>query len=215
MPLLARHLGGPGVQAVGTIERDGGDGPVRLVLDLRVVHCPSDAAVPPGSVVRPDRVLAGSCIVPLCESSRPGLFSKISEYHSDTETGEIEGEGLKSIEEEGVAEVATGPGLDTFRGPSRVERAVLPFLREPTLWPVLLAVLAHAIALVAPLMVLAWRDDSGWSIVGLLVLGAMTAAACRAEIRGRGRPGGVAGLLAVTWMLCGAGAYAAVLLGIL
>lgn len=122
---------------------------------------------------------------------------------------------IEVTEDEGVAEVAAGPGLDTFRGLSRLERALLPFLREPTLWPVLLAVLAHAIALVAPLLVFTWRGDSGWSIVGLVVLGTLSAAACGAEIRGRGRPGGITALFGVTWLLCGAGAYAAVRFGIL
>jgi hypothetical protein len=115
----------------------------------------------------------------------------------------------------GGGEVARGPGLDAFRGRSRLERAILPFLREPTLWPVLLAVLAHAIALVAPLLVASWRTRHGWSITGLVVLAVASAAAIRIELRDHGRPRAVSGLILVTWILCATGAWAAVHLGIL
>jgi hypothetical protein len=112
--------------------------------------------------------------------------------------------------------VAPGPSLDTFRGYSRVERALLPFLREPTLWPVLLAVIAHAVALTAPLMVVVWRDPTpGWPMIGLIVLAALSLAGVRVELRDRGRPGAICGLLASTWVLCCVGAWAGVHLGIL
>ena len=115
-----------------------------------------------------------------------------------------------------VAPIARGPALDAFRGYSRVERALLPFLREPTLWPVLLAVIAHAIALVGPLLVIVWRDPRpGWPALGLLLLGSLSAAAVRVELRDRGRPGPIAGLLAATWSLCGLGAWGGAHLGIL
>lgn len=115
-----------------------------------------------------------------------------------------------------VSPVARGPALDAFRGYSRVERALMPFLREPTLWPVLLAAIAHAIALVGPLMVIVWRDPRpGWPVVGLLLLATLTAAAIRVELRDRRRPGPISGLLAVTWMLCGFGAWGGARLGIL
>lgn len=112
--------------------------------------------------------------------------------------------------------IARGPALDAFRGYSRVERALLPFLREPTLWPVLGAVLVHAVALVAPLMVIVWRDPTpGWPMIGLAVLASLSAAGSGVEIRDRSRPGPVSGLLGVTWVLCGIGAWAGVRVGIL
>lgn len=122
--------------------------------------------------------------------------------------------GMDEVRE--VDAVASGPGLDHFRGRSRVERALLPFLREPTLWPVLLAVLAHAVALVAPLIIIVWREPVfGWPLIGLLVLAGLSLAACGVDLRDRRRPGPVTGLLGVTWILCGVGAWAAVRLGIL
>lgn len=115
-----------------------------------------------------------------------------------------------------VGPVTRGPALDAFRGYSRVERALLPFLREPTLWPVLLAVIAHAVALFGPLMVIVWRDPRpSWPAAGLLLLAGLTGAAVRVELRDRGRAGPIAGLLAATWALCGLGAWAGVRAGIL
>jgi hypothetical protein len=112
--------------------------------------------------------------------------------------------------------VASGPGPDAFRGASRVERVLLPFLREPTLWPVLLAVLFHAVVLVGPLIILVWRDPSpGWPLVGLIALGALSVAGVRVELRDRRRPGPVSGLIGVTWLLCAAGAWGAVRVGLL
>ena len=111
--------------------------------------------------------------------------------------------------------IARGPGLDAFRGQSRLERAILPFLREPTLWPVLVAVLAHFVALGAPLMVATWRSGHGWSIAGLVLLGTLSAAGVAVDTRDHGRPGAVSALILVTWAFCGAGAWAGVRFGIL
>jgi hypothetical protein len=111
--------------------------------------------------------------------------------------------------------VAEGPGLDTFRGGSRIERALLPYLREQTLWPVLVAVLAHVVALVAPLLVLTLRDGHPWAALAVAVFGIATGVGVGFEVRDRRRPGLVSALLAATWLLCGAGAFAGVYYDIL
>jgi hypothetical protein len=97
---------------------------------------------------------------------------------------------------------------DTFRGRTRLERAVLPYLREQTLWPVLVAVLAHIIALLAPLLVLGLRDGHSWSLLGVAVFATGSLVALGFELRERRRPGLVACFLAAVWCLCGAGAWA-------
>jgi len=109
--------------------------------------------------------------------------------------------------------VAAGPGPDAFRGATRVERALLPFLREPTLWPVLAVLVAHAVVLVAPMLVLAWRDPRGWSSLGLAVLGLPSVVAVGRELRDHGRPRLLSALIAGTWALCGVAAWGAVWLG--
>ncbi len=111
--------------------------------------------------------------------------------------------------------VAPGPGPDSFRGASRLERVVLPFLREPTLWPVLLVVVAHAMAAISPLLLFAWRDGSTGALTALVVLGGLSLTAAGFEARDRGRPGAIAGLFATTWVLSGLAAWAAARVGIL
>jgi hypothetical protein len=111
--------------------------------------------------------------------------------------------------------VRIGPGLDSFRGESRLERALLPYLREPTLWPVLAVLLAHAVAFVAPMLVLVWREAHAWSILGLSVLGVPSLLGIGLEIRDRRRPRLLSALIVAAWACCGAGAVAAVRVGLL
>ena len=97
---------------------------------------------------------------------------------------------------------------DAFEGPSRIDRWILVFVREPTLWPVLLVVIGHAVALMAPLLLWALRDGQRGPALTLLLLGAVSAAGVVWELRRRG-PGALTGLLASTWALSGAGALLA------
>jgi hypothetical protein len=110
--------------------------------------------------------------------------------------------------------IVEGRGRDSFRGRSRLERALLPFLREQTLWPVLVVLVAHVVAMVAPLLVLMLRDRKPWAAAGVAAFGLATAACIGMDIRGHRRPGSVSGLFAVVWLLCGAGAFAAARLGL-
>ncbi len=110
--------------------------------------------------------------------------------------------------------VVSGPGRDNFRGHSRLERVVLPFVREPMLWPVLATVVVHGVALAAPLLVLSLRDRHAWASAGLAALVLATAAAAASEIRDRRRPAGICALLAGVWLLTGAASLVAVRLGI-
>jgi hypothetical protein len=106
------------------------------------------------------------------------------------------------------SKVAAGPSLDTFRGVSRVERALLPFLREPTLWPVFAVLVAHAVVIIAPMLVLVWRERLGWSIVGLALFATPSLLGIVVEIRDRGRPQLLSALIVTVWGLCVLGAWA-------
>jgi len=108
-----------------------------------------------------------------------------------------------------------GRGPDSFRGRTRLERALLPYLREQTLWPVLVAILAHLIALMSPLLVLALRDGHRWSLVGVGVFVLLTAGLVGLDVRERRRPGLVAAFCALIWSLCGLGAFAVLHFGII
>ena len=110
--------------------------------------------------------------------------------------------------------VVTGPGRDNFRGRSRLERVVLPFVRESTLWPVLATVVVHLVALTAPLLVLCVRDRHAWASAGVAALALATAAAAACEIHDRRRPASICVLLGVVWLLSGAASLVAVRLEI-
>lgn len=97
---------------------------------------------------------------------------------------------------------------DPFEGPTRVDRWILVFVREPTLWPVLLVVIGHAVALLAPLLLWALRDGQRGPAVTLALLGALSATGVVWELRRRG-PGALTGLLVSTWLLSGTGALLA------
>jgi hypothetical protein len=94
-------------------------------------------------------------------------------------------------------------------GASRLERWVLPYLREPTLWPVLLVVMGHAAAFLAPMMLLGLRDRRGPALAALLGAAGLTGAGVRAESRAVGRPGAFSVALAATWLLAAGAAVAA------
>lgn len=122
----------------------------------------------------------------------------------------LAGGSFRFVSEPQDSEIVTGPGLDAFRGRSRVERALLPYLREPTLWPVFAVLLAHVVLLVSPMLVIAWQDPHGWSLFGLFVLAAPSAWGVVAEIRAHGRPRLLSVLIVVTWAICVVGAWLAV-----
>ena len=54
-----------------------------------------------------------------------------------------------------------------------IDRFILPFVREPTLWPVLIVLIAHAVAFLGPAMLFAVRDQGRGSIAVLALLAAL------------------------------------------
>ena len=80
------------------------------------------------------------------------------------------------------------------------ERWIAPFVREPLLWPVAFVIVAHAVAFLAPLLLLGVRDRRLlWlgALAGILVL---SGSAAHAEFTRLRRPGVVCGLLATIWL---------------
>lgn len=83
--------------------------------------------------------------------------------------------------------------------PDWIERWVLPYLREPALAPVLVALLGHVVVVLAPLMLWSWRTGSGVA-AGLLVgLGLGSLGLCAFELWRFRRPGAVTLTLLVLW----------------
>lgn len=80
-----------------------------------------------------------------------------------------------------------------------VERWVMPFLREPALWPVAVAVVGHVVVLLAVILLTAARSPSPWAWAALILLGLSTGGQVVREIRATGRPGLWTGTLLGTW----------------
>ena len=75
--------------------------------------------------------------------------------------------------------------------PPWMERWVWTYLREPSLWPVALALLGHVMILLAPVMLFAWRDGNPFAYLALFLV--------RLEARHLRRPGAVTLALTLTW----------------
>lgn len=88
-----------------------------------------------------------------------------------------------------------------------LERWVLPYFEDSTLWPVLLVVLAAIAAFLAPVLASAVRDLHLLSIVAaaLALLGSIRLVVW--EWRVRGRPGGIGAGVIVIWGLAAVAAW--------
>ena len=84
----------------------------------------------------------------------------------------------------------------------------MPYIRESTLWPILIVVLAHLVAFLAPMFLLAVRDGSGGAWFAIVVTGAITLWAAWGELRAHGRPGAFLVIALLTWVASGALAVA-------
>jgi hypothetical protein len=80
------------------------------------------------------------------------------------------------------------------------ERWIAPFVREPLLWPVALVLIAHAVAFLAPVLLLGLRERRVGALGALAGIVVLSVAAVRAELARHHRPGVVCGLLAVIWV---------------
>jgi hypothetical protein len=86
------------------------------------------------------------------------------------------------------------------------DRHILPYLTDSTLWPVLIVVIAHIAAFMAPLILLSLRDRDLLATGGLAVLLVLSFQSLGGEWRRR-RFGPICGLILVTWVLSACTAY--------
>ncbi len=84
--------------------------------------------------------------------------------------------------------------------PPFFEKYVLPYARDPLLWPVTFAVLAHGSVVLAPLFLHMARGFAPASILASALIGAGTIKVMTFEWRAIRRPGAVTALLALTWL---------------
>jgi hypothetical protein len=89
------------------------------------------------------------------------------------------------------------------------EQWLLPYVEDSTLWPVLVVVIAHAVAFVAPILLFAVRDGRATAMVATLGLGFLSVQTIRYELRRRQKVGALTWVLVITWVSSVAVAVAA------
>ncbi|MGH0034108.1 MAG: hypothetical protein ACQGVK_03685 [Myxococcota bacterium] len=81
-----------------------------------------------------------------------------------------------------------------------LESWVAPYVRDPTLWPVLIVVVVHLIAFLAPALLLSVRDGGIGSSATIAVSAGATTLAVAQEWRIRGRPAELSWVLLASWL---------------
>lgn len=101
------------------------------------------------------------------------------------------------------------PGSDREpKGELWVDRWILPAVRESTLFPLLLVVIGHVVAFVAPALLFAVRDRQIGARLAVLALAVLTFGCVRFEFRRHRRPDLLSAILLATWLASGAAAWA-------
>lgn len=96
-------------------------------------------------------------------------------------------------------------GVD--RWPAWIEQWVIPYVREPALRPVLIALLGHVVVVLVPLLLAVARTGDGWAVALLVASAALTLAALVVELRALRRPGAVALAALACWAAALGGAW--------
>jgi len=86
------------------------------------------------------------------------------------------------------------------------------YVREPTLWPVLLVAIAIFVTLGTAVLLSALRARNPFALLALLLLAGMSGDVAFRELRSRG-PGPACGIVLAFWGLSGACAVGAIALG--
>ena len=92
--------------------------------------------------------------------------------------------------------------------PRRLVDHLLVYLREPTLWPVVIVAVASLLTLGIAGLLLAVVQRNRFALAALALLGGLCADGVLREWRRRGRPGPVALGVAGFWLLSALGAFA-------
>lgn len=91
--------------------------------------------------------------------------------------------------------------------PQGVDLWVMPYLRDSSLWPVLVVLIAHVVAFIAPIMLYAVRDERPGPMVGLGIVALLTLRGFRWEMRTRNQFGAISWLIVVSLLSSVIAAY--------
>jgi hypothetical protein len=89
-----------------------------------------------------------------------------------------------------------------------IDRYLLPAIRETTLFPLLLVVIGHAVAFIAPALLFSLRDRSFGAMLALFAIGVFTVQCVRFEVGRHGRPDVLSAIVLSTWLASAAAAWA-------
>jgi len=93
------------------------------------------------------------------------------------------------------------PELAERSSDSFIADRIAPLLRESTLWPVLIVLMAHLAAFGAWSLVMAVQERRLYAYLGVFGLFWLTGTAAVAEIRQTRRPGPLTTVILLTWLL--------------
>ena len=91
--------------------------------------------------------------------------------------------------------------------PQGVDLWVMPYIRDSSLWPVLIVLIVHVVAFIAPLLLYAVRDQRIGPIIAMFFIAGMTLRGFRWEIRTRNEFGAISWLIVVSWIASFVAAY--------
>jgi hypothetical protein len=111
-----------------------------------------------------------------------------------------------------VHDVGGDPGLDP-EDPQGVDMWIMPYLRDVSLWPVLVVLILHVVAFISPIVLYAVRDRMIGPMVALGVVVLLTLRGFRWEMQSRGQFGAISWLFVATWTTSFVAAYFANLSG--
>jgi hypothetical protein len=78
---------------------------------------------------------------------------------------------------------------------------VVPLVRDTMLWPILVVFVGHLVAGLSYALVFALRERRPVALIALAFALFLTASGVRTELRVRGRPAALVGILSATWLL--------------
>jgi hypothetical protein len=165
-----------GAVAVALLQREAWSGPT-LLLAQAAQRVGVRGRLPGGARVWMVHA-RGDDVVPIADSQRlartgtPG-YVKLVEVDDDHALHDFVASG-RLIETVGALWEARDDPPDAGTAPGRFERFVAPFFEEPTLWPVLFVLAAHAVLIGAVLIALGLRSRNYFALGGLAISLVMT-----------------------------------------
>ncbi len=99
------------------------------------------------------------------------------------------------------------PATEDAPAQDAIDRWVMPYVRDSSLWPVLLVVMAHVVAFIAPVALFAIRDRHVPAMIALAGTAYLTFGVVRYDISRSRRPAALSLIMLIIWATSFAAAY--------